>query len=295
MPKREINYVKGTLTSTLNYTFVGLMVFLTLVLSNPGFLFLLLAGELGVFILSQTGFMQRIIQARAEREWRQEQEQAEQRIVNTLSDGYKADFFKVRQLCEEIERRAGETTENKTSGLVMEGLIEKLSSFRLEYIRMLRAHYLLANRNYKDMQRRLEVEIKRSEDMIGTEQSPQVRATLGQNLKILRQRFSKLRQLDDLVRLLEARLQVVRNSLQLIQDEVYSLTDVRGISDMVDNLIVNLELNDEFRSYYDEVLSDQGPMLAGLETPVDPMSLDPDFTPEPPEQVNRPRRQRKAQ
>ena len=177
----------------------------------------------------------------------------------------------------------------------MEGLIEKLSSFRLEYIRMLRAHYLLANRNYKDMQRRLEVEIKRTEDMVNAEQSPQVRATLGQNLKILRQRFSKLKQLDELVRLLEARLQVVRNSLQLIQDEVYTLTDVRGISEMVDSLLINLELSDEFRSYYNDVLSDQSPILAGIETAADPMSLEPEFSPESPDQVNRPRRQRKAQ
>jgi hypothetical protein len=176
-----------------------------------------------------------------------------------------------------------------------EGLVDKLSSFRLEYVKMLRAHFLLANRNYKEMQRRIEGECKRAEEAIEAEQSPQVRATMGQNLKILRQRSAKLRQLDELVRLIEARLQVVRNSLQLIQDEVYSLTNVRGISDMVDNLLVNLELSDEFRTYYDDVLSDQSPMLSGLEMSGEGMSLEPDFTPEPPEELNKPRRQRRAQ
>jgi hypothetical protein len=193
---------------------------------------------LGVFILSQTSFVQKIMLAQAEREWRQEQERAEFNIASSLSDSYKADFHKVRQLCEEIEKRAGEHVENKTSGVVVEGLIEKLSSFRLEYIRMLRAHFLLANRNYKEMQRRLDTEIKRTEEIFNSEKSQQVRATVGQNLKILRQRSAKLHQLDELVRLLEARLQVVRNSLQLIQDEVYSLTNVHGISEMVDSLLI---------------------------------------------------------
>jgi hypothetical protein len=154
---------------------------------------------------------------------------------------------------------------------------------------MLRAHMLLAHRNYKELQRRLEIEIRKAEEIAEAEKAPHVRATLEQNLKIMRQRLTKLRQLDELVRLLEARLQVVRNSLQLIQDEIYSLTDVRGISEMVNGLLINLELSDEFRSYYDDVLSDQSPMLAGLETAGQEISLEPEFTPEPPDQINRPR------
>jgi hypothetical protein len=289
---REINYVKETFLSTPNLTFVGVMIFLMLILGNPGFLFLLFAGELGTLVLSQASFVKNSIRAKAERKWRMEQDAAELRVVSGLSENYKHDFSRVKQLCAEIERRAGETDEHKAASLVMEGLIEKISSFRLEYVRMLRAHYLLANRNYKDMQRRLEGEIKRAEEALAAEQAPQVRATLGQNLKILRQRLTKLRQLDDLVRLLEARLQVVRNSLQLIQDEVYSLTDVRGIYEMVDGLLVNMELNDEYRTYYDDVLSEQSPMLAGIDAGI---SLEPEFRPEPPDQVNKPRRQRQTQ
>jgi hypothetical protein len=111
--KREINYIKSTFLSTPNLVFIGIMAFLMLVLSNPGFIFLLLAGELATFVLSQTSFVQNIIRARAEKQWRLEQEAAEQRVVMTVTDNYKADFFRVRQLCEEIERRASETTENQ--------------------------------------------------------------------------------------------------------------------------------------------------------------------------------------
>jgi hypothetical protein len=131
---------------------------------------------------------------------------------------------------------------------------------------MLRAHSLLANRNYKQMQRWLDEESKRMEKAASAELSEQVRATLMQNLKVLRQRAAKVQQLDELVRVIEARLQVVRNSLQLIQDEVYSMTDVRGINNIVDELLVNLEINDEFRSFYNDTLSDESPILAGLDS-----------------------------
>jgi hypothetical protein len=78
-----------------------------------------------------------------------------------------------------------------------------------------------------------------------------------------------VRQLGELVRLIEARLRVVSDSLQLIQDEVYSMTDVRGISGVVDELLVKLQINDEFRSYYDEMLSEGSPALAGLDATTD--------------------------
>ena len=67
------------------------------------------------------------------------------------------------------------------------------------------------------------------------------------------------------MRLLEARLQVVRNSLSLIQDEVYSFTNVTGISDLVDNLLTNLSISDEFRSTYEDVLITETDSLSTLE------------------------------
>ncbi|MEK7833349.1 MAG: hypothetical protein AAB401_19825, partial [Acidobacteriota bacterium] len=57
------------------------------------------------------------------------------------------------------------------------------------------------------------------------------------------------------VRLLEARLQVVRNSLGLVQDEVYTFTDIASISGLVDNLLSNLNVSDEFRTAYEDVLN----------------------------------------
>ncbi len=261
----NIAHVKALYQSFPNLFFAGVMILLSAV-ASPAFLFLLLAGELSVLLLAQTKFVKSLMHTRIERERRKAQEQTEGHILAGLTDTYKKDFQAIKQLCGDIENRAGEVETDKSSNPLMEGIIEKLSSFRFEYLRMLRAHFLLSNRDYKQMRRWLEEESNRMEKAADAEQSEQVRTTLRQNLKVLSQRAAKVQQLDELVRVIEARLQVVRNSLQLIQDEVYSMTDVRGINNIVDELLVNLEINDEFRSYYNDTLSDESPILSGLDS-----------------------------
>lgn len=262
------NYIKSVYQSLPNLFFVGVMLLFSLVI-HPAFLFLLLAGELSVLVLAQTAFVQRALRAGAERQRRREQDRIENQILGGLPETYKTDFRALQQLCGEIERRAIELETDQASRPLMDGVIEKLSSFRLEYIRMLRGHFLLGNRNYVEIEKRLEAELKRLERSSAEEKSEQVRTTLDQNTQILRQRVTKARQLSELVRLIQARLQVVSDSLQLIQDEVYSMTDVRGVSGVVDELLVKLEMNDEFRTYYDEMLTEGSPALAGLDSEIE--------------------------
>ncbi len=268
------NYIKSLYQSLPNLFFVGVMLLFSLVI-HPAFLFLLAAGELSVLFLAQTAFVQRALRAGAERERKREQERIEKQILAGLPDSYKTDFGALQQLCGEIERRANELETDRASRPMLDGVIEKLSSFRLEYIRMLRGHFLLGNRNYSEIEKRLAAELKRLQKTASEERSEQVRTTLDQNGQILQQRITKARQLSELVRLIEARLRVVSDSLQLIQDEVYSMTDVRGVSDVVDELLVKLEMNDEFRSYYDDVLTEGSPALAALDSDVDLQAVSP--------------------
>jgi hypothetical protein len=272
MPASETNPVKFLYQSFPNLLFIGVMIFLALAIS-PAFLFILLAGELSVLMLAQTGFVRDKMRERVERERRKDQVRAEDQILTGLTDVYKKDFQAIRQLCHDIEKRASEVEEDKSSRPLVQGVVEKLSSFRFEYIRMLRAHVLLANSDYKQVQRWLDQESNRTEQAAKAETSEQVRAVLEQNLKVLRQRAAKVRQINELVRVIEARLQVVRNSLQLIQDEVYSMTDVRGINNIVDELLINLEINEEFRSYYNDMLDDSSNVLDEL-GPIEQMNLD---------------------
>src|SRR5215813_12367370 len=253
MADEEINYTKEVLASNPNLAFVGVMFFLMLVVNFWGFLPLLLAGEIGALFVAQHPRVQRIIRARKNKDRRIEAEEAETSIVKSLPGNYQNDYYSLRRLCDEIERRSNELGDASASGL-LSGVIEKLSAFRYEYARMLRAHYLLSSRNYRNLQNMLNSEIDRAEKSVAREDSEQVRQALTQNLNILRRRLARIQKLDELVRLLEARLQVIRNSLSLIQDEVYTFTNVAGISDLVDNLLNNLSMTDEFRSTYEDVL-----------------------------------------
>lgn len=254
MPDKDIDYVAEVLQSQPNYGFIGIMIFLMLVVDFWGFGALLVAGEIGCLFIAQNSRVQRIIRARKNKDKVLEIEEAEVAIVKVLPHNYQIDFQSVRNLCEEIERKSNELGRSNAQ-VMLANLIEKLSSFRYDYARMLRAHHLLSTRNYRNLQTSLTGEISRAEQAIEREDSTQVRHALNQNLNILKQRLGRIKKLEELVRLLEARLQVIKNSLSLIQDEVYSFTDVTGISGLVDTLLTNLSLSDEFRSAYEEVLS----------------------------------------
>jgi hypothetical protein len=264
MADDEINYVKEVFKSDLNLIFVGVMAFLMLVVSFWGFLALLAAGEIGALFIAQDSRVQRIIRARKNKDQKLETEDSEKTIVVALPQAYQNDFFSVRNLCDEIEKRSAEL-DDKGSNALLSGVTEKLSAFRFEYARMLRAHHLLSSRNYRNLQNMLNNEIIRAEKAVQNEQAEQVRQALSQNLNILKKRQARIQKLDELVRLLEARLQVVRNSLSLIQDEVYSFTNVAGISDLVDNLLTNLSISDEFRSTYEDVLITETDSMSTLE------------------------------
>jgi hypothetical protein len=254
MPASKIDDIKTLFQSLPNLVFIGVMIFISLAL-HPGFLFLMAGGELTLLLLAQTASIQKMLRARDERSRLAELRRMEEQTLAGLPQTYTADFGALKQLCAEIEHRATEVEEESASGALMRGVVEKLSSFRLEYVRMLRAHFLLAHRNFKEIQSRLADDRARIENEIKVEQSEQVRDTLEQNLKILQQRDAKVKQLKELVRLIEARLQVVNSSLQLIKDEVDGMTDVRGISNVVDDLLVRLQVNEELRSFYDETLA----------------------------------------
>ena len=258
MANDEINYTKEVLSSNTNLIFIGVMVFLSLTVNPLAFLPLLAAGEIGALFIAQMPRVQMIIRSRLNKDKKIEVEDHENTIVKALPVNYQQDFFSVKKLCEEIEKRSNEVSSDvggKGNSMMFSGIVEKLSAFRFDYARMLRAHHLLSNRNYRNITSGLEREIKYAESAIENEESQQVKNALAQNLHILRQRLARVSKLGELVRLLEVRLQVVRNSLNLIQDEVYTFTDVAGISSLVDNLLTNLSISDEFRTAYEDVLN----------------------------------------
>ena len=261
-----INFVKEVLKSEWNLGFLGVMAFLMLVVNFWAFLPLLVAGQLGAALLAQMPIVQRYIKMKKVWQKKESDEEAEKRIVLALPSNHQADFHTVRALCEEIERRSSELG-TEGAGRMLADVVAKLSSFRYEYARMLRARHLLSTRNYRQLQNALAQQIEQAEVALEREEARQVRYALTQNVSILKQRLARIRRLDELVRLLDARLQVIKNSLGLIQDEVYTFTDVAGIQGLVDNLLINLSISDEFRAEYEDVLNveAEGPALSALE------------------------------
>src|ERR671917_577182 len=262
-----INFVKEALKSEFNLGFIGVMGFLMLVVNFWAFLPLLVAGQLAAAFLAQMPIVQRYIKMKKVWQRKASDEESEKRIVIALPTNYQTDFHSVRSLCEEIERRSAELGASG-AGRALADVVAKLSSFRYEYARMLRARHLLSTRNYRQLQGALAQQIAQAEDALEREEAKQVRYALTQNLSILRQRQERIKRLDELVRLLDARLQVIKNSLGLIQDEVYTFTDVAGIQGLVDNLLINLSISDEFRAEYEDVLNveAEGASLAALES-----------------------------
>ncbi len=261
-----INFVKEVLKSEFNLGFIGVMAFLMLVVNFWAFLPLLIAGQIGGAILAQMPIIQRYIKMKKVWQRKASDEESEKRIVLALPANYQADFHSVRALCEEIERRSSELGTEGAARMVAD-VVAKLSSFRYEYARMLRARHLLSTRNYRQLQNTLTQQIEQGEGALEREEARQVRYALTQNLSILKQRLARIKRLDELVRLLDARLQVIKNSLGLIQDEVYTFTDAAGIQGLVDNLLINLSISDEFRAEYEDVLNveSEGAALSALE------------------------------
>lgn len=261
-----INFVKEALKSEYNLGFIGVMAFLMLAVNFWAFLPLLVAGQLGAALLAQMPIVQRYIKMKKVWQRKENDAEAEKRIISLLPDNYQTDFNSVQALCEEIERRSTELGA-VGAGRMLADVVSKLSSFRYEYARMLRARHLLSTRNYRQIHNSLAQQIEQGEAALEREEARPVRYALTQNLSILKQRLARIKRLDELVRLLDARLQVIKNSLGLIQDEVYTFTDVEGIQGLVDNLLINLSISDEFRAEYEDVLNveAEGASLTALE------------------------------
>ncbi len=251
----NINYVKEVLKSQYNLGFIGIMILLSIVFANPlGFAALILFGQIGGVLLSQLKPIQRIIQRKYLIDSKLNLKEREEEIFLSLPPHYQKDFKSVETLCDEIETR-WQTTGKTADNIFLSDMITKLGSFRHEYARMLQAHHLTASRDFSTLIEKLKAELEQNQRTFEEERSPKIREVLEQNIRIIKQRLQKATQLHELLRLLGVRLTVVKNSLKLLQDEVYTASAPEHISEAVDNLLLTLDIDEELRSTYEDVLS----------------------------------------
>ena len=250
---QEPNYVKEVFTSQWNLAFIGIMILLMLIVNFIGFGALLLGGEVLAFMIAQLPPVQHYFRLKAQIDDKENTKEKEQEIIKSLPPQYQRDFESVTFICNEIEQKW--RVQGDSSNYLMKDLITKLGSFRFEYVRMLQAHFLTSSRDVNSLTNRLQSELKQNEYSFQNEKSPKVKEVLAQNVRVIKQRLQRTTQMSDLVRLLEARLAVVKNSLSLLQDEVYTVSDPSNMSDAVNNLLLTLDIDEELKSTYEDVLS----------------------------------------
>ncbi len=254
MANSEPNYVKEVLTSQWNLAFIGIMFLLMVIVNFLGFGALLLGGQVAAILIAQMPVVQHYLRLKAQINDKENAQLKEQEIVASLPMEYHNDFQSVKQLCDAIEERW--KLQGNQGNYLLSDLINKLGAFRFEYARMLQAHSLSSNRNVAELTRRLQNELQQNEDALGREKSPKVRDVLSQNVRIIKQRLQRTLQLGDLLRLLAARLSVVKNSLNLLHDEVFTIADPTSVSSQVDNLLLTLNIDEELKATYEGVLGD---------------------------------------
>jgi hypothetical protein len=252
--QQEPNYVKEVLSSQWNLGFVGIMLFLMLVINFLGFGALLLAGEIFAVILAQIEPIQRYYRLKQQIEGQENLAESSRELAQKLPTQYSQDYLQVEQLCSEIEQKfqGSEASDN----FLLKDLITKLGSFRFEYARMLNAHFLTSTKDVTRLTNRLQSELQNNINILQSEKNAKVQEALKQNARILKQRLTRALQMSDLQRLLEARLAVVKNSLNLLHDEVTTTGNPEDMSSAVNNLLLTLNIDEELKATYEDVLSD---------------------------------------
>jgi hypothetical protein len=252
--QQEPNYVKEVLTSQWNLAFVGIMLFLMLVVNFLGFGALLLAGEIFAIILAQIEPIQRYFRLQQQIEGQENLSEKSFEIAAKLSPQYKQDFDSVDEICIDIEKKF--QASDASNNFLLKDLITKLGSFRYEYARMLNAHYLTSGKDVNRLTNRLQSELQNNVNLLQAEKNSKIQEALKQNARILKQRLTRALQMSDLQRLLEARLAVVKNSLNLLHDEVTSTGNPEDMSSAVNNLLMTLDIDEELKATYEDVLND---------------------------------------
>ncbi len=267
MAQTEPNYVKEVLKSQWNLAFIGIM-FLLMVFSGffVAFGALFLAGEIFALIIAQLPQVQHYYRLKQQIDGQENLAENSREIAQKLPPQYSQDFLSVEQICNDIENKfqGSDASEN----FLLRDLITKLGSFRFEYARMLNAHFLTSTKDVNRLTSRLQSELQNNVNILQNEKNAKVQEALKQNARILKQRLTRALQMSDLQRLLEARLAVVKNSLNLLHDEVTTTGNPEDMSSAVNNLLLTLNIDEELKATYEDVLNDdvQIPLPAQTQT-----------------------------
>lgn len=235
------DYAREALTHNLNYLLIGLFVILMILTSTfwGWFIFLGIA-EAGVWMLSFTDIVRRYLYFQNCLLTKEGMLQEEDRIYNSINNPHKKELQGIRDLCGRIEAELSRSVRRTSTSL-----LEKMIEVRYKFAKLIELHYVLSQTSEDNTTTAgLKNAIAENKTLLERETNSKVRSTISVTIDIQKKRLERLQALSGRVRDTEARLNLLKNSLELLFDDMRSSGDSDDTESMVDGLVASLDLGE---------------------------------------------------
>ncbi len=245
MTKDKINYFKAAFFTKINFAVLGILGILGYPLRfRPYYLLFVLAVESGViFTLSQNKRFRRAIRALRLKNTSPLPDSTDyDRIRTMLDEEHSRTLKRFDEICSQIRQNA-EIIDTPRSALLGVSL-SKLDNLTATFTQMLLAEQKYRNylslvdrdRIVREM-RRLDHEIENRNDKVAELKI--------KNRDILQQRLERIDTAREEIEYVEAELEVIMNTVQLLRDQTVSISDPQGISQQIDSVLENMKDADQ--------------------------------------------------
>jgi hypothetical protein len=240
-------YIKKVLTHNYNYFIAAPFVLFMFLTGNFfGWFLLFLCVETILIFSSVTSPVRRLIDAENSALTVRYMLDIENEIYEKFNSSsssrpyhYRSELSEIRRICEQISK-----FNNRFNYKSME---TKLAELRYKFASLLDTHAELSQNATRDIsidKRKIEEEIRETEKRLEEGGSSSVRATLQANLLLLHKRLSLLSVSGSRKKDIEARISLVKNSVQLLYEDICAR---RGIDDestlnTVDSIVATLDV-----------------------------------------------------
>jgi len=242
--EKQINYIREAFRTPWNFGLLSVLLVLgSLIRFHPYFLLFSAAVELGTLaaIASNKRF-RRAIRARYGALPVMPDFSELDQLKKTLDDDHLTQFRKFEEICRQIKQNADIIDEPRSSLLGV--ALSKLEQFGASFLRMLVSHQNYVKYLSQIDRERIVQEITRIDrDIEG--RSGRVAELKQKNRDILSQRLERIEKARENREVVEAELDVMINTINLLRDQTISITDPQGISLQIDTVLENMRDTDE--------------------------------------------------
>ncbi len=242
--EKQISYIREAFKTPWNFGILGVLLILgSLIRFHPYFLLFSVAVELGTLtaIASNKRF-RRAIRARTGAFPVMPDFSELDQLKKTLDDDHLSQFRKFEEICRQIRQNADIIDEPRSSLLGV--ALSKLEQFGASFLRMLASHQNYVKYLSQIDRERIVQEITRIDrDIEG--RSGRVAELKLKNREILSQRLERIEKARENREVVEAELDVMINTINLLRDQTISITDPQGISLQIDTVLENMRDTDE--------------------------------------------------